>query len=107
MNLGILSQPLIAVFWSDVDTSTDNAGVVSFSETSNAMLLQKALEDVQRAYPAVSNIDYLFIATWDSVGYYKRMTDKVKTKLISSCRLCCSTSAIGFNDHYITLYFFS
>ena len=72
------SYPLIAVFWSDVDTR-DNAGNVSFRETNNAVLRQQALEDVQRAYPAVSNIDHLFIATWNSVGYYERMTDKVKT----------------------------
>ena len=92
MNLNT-SQPLIAVFWSDVDTR-NNAGSVMFWETNNAVLLQQAMEDVQRAYPAVSNIDYLFIATWDSVGYYNNMKDKVKTKLISSCRLCCSTSAM-------------
>ena len=50
-----------------------------FWETNNAVLFQRALEDVQRAYPAVSNIDHLFIATWDSVGYYNIKKDKVKT----------------------------
>ena len=73
------NQPLIAVFWSDVNSSAENAGNVSFRETNNAVLLQRALEDIQRAYPAVSNIDHLFIATWYQVRPLFYNTDKVQS----------------------------
>ena len=55
------------MFWSNVDSSAENAGNVSFRETNNTFLHQQALEDIQRAYPAVSIIDHLFIATWNQV----------------------------------------
>ena len=72
-------HPLIAVFWSDVDSSADNSGNVSFRETNNAVLLQEALKDIQRAYPAVSIIDHLFIATWYQVRELFSNTDKVQS----------------------------
>ena len=71
-------NPLIAVFWSNVDTSADNAENVSFRETNNTVLLQQALKDIQRAYPTVSNIDHLFIATWYQV-LSASDTDKVQS----------------------------
>ena len=73
-------QLLIAVFWSDAD----NGGNVSFRETNNAFLRQQALEDVQRAYPAVSNIDYLFIATWYQVRPRYYDIDEVKEPALIS-----------------------
>ena len=51
-----------------------------YRQTTNATLHQKALADIQRAYPAVSSIDYLFIATWDHVHHYRSRSDKVVYK---------------------------
>ena len=57
----------MSVFWSFIVTRP--GGVVWYRQTTNATLHQKALADIQRAYPAVSSIDYLFIATWDHVRH--------------------------------------
>ena len=62
--------PLMSVFWSAVHTQW-GGGVVWYRQTTDDILRQKALADIQRAYPAVSSIDYLFIATWDHVGYLR------------------------------------
>ena len=68
---------MIAAYWGDVDTQPESGGTVSFRLTFSATLLQRALNDIQRAFPSVSSIDYLFIATWDHVGYFPSMIDKV------------------------------
>ena len=70
--------PLIIVYWADVDTSPDDGGYAWYRITTSQNLLQRAVKDIQRAYPFVSDeIDYLLIATWDHVGYWPRQTDKV------------------------------
>ena len=68
---------LAAVFWADVDTRPEEGGFVWYRITTSPDLLQRALRDIQRAFPTVSDLDYLFIATWDHVGYYPEQTDKV------------------------------
>lgn len=68
---------MIAVYWGDVDTRPVGAGTVSFRVTFSPALLQQALVDIQRAYPLLSSIDYLFIATWDHVGYFPQSFDNV------------------------------
>ena len=74
----------MSVFWSDVDTSQEDGGAVWYRQATDDILRQKALADVQRAYPAVSSIDYLFIATWDHVHYYLSSTDRVVLKNCST-----------------------
>lgn len=70
--------PLIAVLWADVDTTLDDGGFVWYRITTSQNLLQRAVKDIQGAYPSLSDkIDYLFIATWDHVGYFLHQTDKV------------------------------
>ena len=69
--------PLIAVFWADVDTRTNNSGFVWYQITTSPDLLQRALKNIQSAYSSVLAVDYLLIATWDHVGYYRFETDKV------------------------------
>ena len=71
--------PLIAVLWADVDTRPRNGGYVWYRTTNSLDLLQRARQDIRRAYGFAneSEIDYLLIATWDHVGYYSRLTDKV------------------------------
>ena len=75
--------PLIAVLWADVDTSPPNGGCVWYCITYSSDLLQRARQDIQRAYALAieSEIDYLLIATWDHVGYYPLQNDKVNIKL--------------------------
>ena len=60
-------RPLIAVFWSDVGATDDYGGNISFRQTNDSALRQKAVTDIRRAYPDISSIDYLVIATWDHV----------------------------------------
>ena len=69
--------PLIAVFWGDVDTRPPNGGFVWYRNTTSEDLLQQALNDIRGAYPLATDINYLFIATWDHVGYHNLRTDKV------------------------------
>ena len=67
---------MIAIYWADADTQPDDGGYVWYRTTTEPTILQQALNDVKLAYP-VSSIDYIFIATWDHVGYYAGHTDKV------------------------------
>ena len=74
---------IIAPYWADVDTSgsdTDREpGSVWYRETVNAELLQKAKQSISSAFVNYDNFvpTYLFIATWDHVGYFNEHTDKV------------------------------
>ena len=68
---------LVAMFWADIDTRPEDGGLVWYRITTSPDLLQKALSDIQKTYPTVSDLDYLFIATWDHVGYFSQMTNKV------------------------------
>ena len=67
------SVPLAAPFFADVD-NTVGSGNVWYRITQDPVLLAKAKSDI----PASNfNPVWLFIATWDHVGYYSRHTDKV------------------------------
>ena len=72
----------IAPYWADVDiTGTGNIG---YRETRNPDLLQRANNDIRRAFSTIRfSSEYLFIATWDHVGYYSSRTDKVNICMIS------------------------
>ena len=65
------------MFWADVDTRPDDGGFVWYRTTDAPDLIERALKDIQSAYQSVIDIDYLFIATWDHVGYFPLLTDKV------------------------------
>ena len=68
---------LIAPYWSDVDTR--GTGNVWYRETADPDLLERAQKEIRRAFVAHENFvpTYLFVATWDHVGYYNSHTDKV------------------------------
>ena len=68
----------MSVFWGDVDTTPFDGGFVWYRTTTDSAQTLKALIDIQRGYPSVSDIDYLLIATWDHVGYYQDGTDRVR-----------------------------
>ena len=58
--------PLIAVYLYDVDTRAN--GSVWYRTTQDPTLLAKAANDIQSLYGTFSP-QWLFIATWDHVGY--------------------------------------
>ena len=68
---------LIAPYWSDVDTR--GIGEVWYRETANPDLLERAQREISKAFVALEIFTptYLFISTWDHVGYYNSHTDKV------------------------------
>ena len=68
---------LIAPYWADVDTR--GTGLVWYRETASPDLLDRAQTEIRRIFAAQENFvpTYLFIATWDHVGYYDSHVDKV------------------------------
>ena len=62
------SPPLIAPFWDDVDIQ--QFGNISYRQTFNATLLQRAHNEVQELFPSSGNFTptVLVIATWYRVA---------------------------------------
>ena len=75
------SSATIAVFWADSDTRPDGSGEVWYRASTTTTLVQKAKTDIKKAYPSVSDVEYIFIATWNSIGYFDRNTNKVTDRL--------------------------
>ena len=74
------SHFLLSPFWADVDTRPSNGGFVYYRQTTNSSLLSSAGEHIRTAFPLdfqTFTPTFLFIATWDHVGYYDSHTDKV------------------------------
>jgi len=71
------SQEIIAPYWADVDTR--GTGTIWYRETTDPDLLERADNEIRQAFPTLLRYasEFLFIATWDHVGYYARATDKV------------------------------
>ena len=63
--------PLIAPFWDNVDI--ERLGNISYRETSDPTLLQKANAQLQELFPSASSFTAttLFIATWDRVAEFE------------------------------------
>ena len=68
-------RPMIAPFWGDVDTR--NGGTISYRQTTDPVLLQRASLDVHLRgylYPNYQQLPFyptwIFIATWDRVAFY-------------------------------------
>ena len=72
-----INNPIIAVYWADSDPRPPNGGNIWYGINSTEALLQQALGAIQCAYPSVSSIDFLLIATWDHIGYHRLGFDKV------------------------------
>ena len=74
----IQGNPMIAPFFADVDTR--GTGKVWYRSTTNSALLAKAVNDIPSiiAGPNFTPL-WLFIATWDHVGYFNNHADKVST----------------------------
>ena len=72
----------IAPFWGDVDTSF-GAGKIDFGESRNPMDLERMQSQIRSTFPnegSAFNPEYVFIATWDNVGFYDQRTDLVSVK---------------------------
>ena len=68
---------LIAPFWADVDTT--RTGIVWYRSTTEADLLGRFIDMVARLQNQDSfTPSYLFIVTWDHVGYFFENIDKVR-----------------------------
>jgi len=74
---------IIAPFWADVDTT--GTGTVYYRETSDPSLLSRAANEIQGTVATSFTPSYLFIATWDAVGYYMNRTDKVTNVIKYTC----------------------
>jgi len=89
------NKEIIAPFWADVDTT--GIGGISYRETTDRELLSRADEDIKIAFPKSAGFSstYLFIATWNRVGYFESRTDKVYYVqcIVSVCNSsqCCSS----------------
>ena len=67
---------MIAPYFSDVDTR--GTGNIWYRSTFDPLLLAKAKIDIPLVLSGPNfNLTWLFIATWDHVGYYDYNTDKV------------------------------
>lgn len=74
-----LPDPLIAPFYSNVDTS--QAGTIWYHQTNRTDLLERATETVQDSFSNAEEFQALslFIATWEGVGYHLEGSDNVNT----------------------------
>ena len=71
------NHSVLLVYSADVDTRPEDGGGIWFRNVTSPETMERALTDVQRAYPHVSSIDSSLIVTWDHVGYASLHTDKV------------------------------
>ena len=75
------SFQLIAPYWSDVDTRSENGGTVWYRESNAQEDITRARDDIRTAYEEARDSNFaphsVFIATWDHVGYYNTRDDKV------------------------------
>ena len=112
-NFPLPDGKLIAPFWADVDTS--GTGVVWYRSTTEAALLERFMTEPQIQDGFTPS--YLFIATWDHVGYFSSNVDKVSENnylyLISldSSKLChqtntfqCLLATDGLKSYAVFLY---
>ena len=67
----VFNVPLIAPFWDNVDI--ERFGNISYRETTDNTLLQKAHAQLQEFFPSSGSFapTTLFIATWDQVAAFE------------------------------------
>ena len=77
--------PVVAPYQADVYTNFN--GSVWYRSTQNAALLAKAANDIQLLYGIIISPQWLFIATWDHVGYCCSVADKVSATILTKTDL--------------------
>ena len=94
------SNPLIAPFWADSDTSPADGGDVWYRETNDLNLLERAKNTIRAA--CIDHITFepvsLFIATWDHVGHYPQITTVVRLLLLTFIHDKLKSDFIYFKD---------
>ncbi|KAL5481924.1 hypothetical protein EMCRGX_G022199 [Ephydatia muelleri] len=73
----ISTYPVVAIYQADVDTR--GTGSVWYRTTADSTLRAKASNDIRSLTGTIVSPQWLFIATWDHVGYYSYGTDKTNT----------------------------
>ena len=74
----VTNYKIIAPYWADVDTT--RIGNITYRMTTHADLLRRANNHIRRGFPTKTfSSNYLFIATWDHVGFFDAQTEKVCT----------------------------
>jgi hypothetical protein len=71
---------LLSPYWADVDTRPPNGGFVHYRQSTDPALLNMARDQIRVIFPEdfqTFTPTFLFVATWDHVGYYNSRTDKV------------------------------
>ena len=100
------TEEIIAPYWADVDIT--GTGSIGYRETRNPDLLQRANNDIRRAFSSIKfSSKYLFIATWDHVGYYNSRLDKVNMCMIMHTNTCQFVFAIYVYVYNLMQYIFS
>ena len=83
----ITGSALLSPYWGDVDTR--GTGRVFYRGSTDPTLLNRASENIRSVFPEFNappsatpfTATYLFIATWDHVGYFAIHADKVSLML--------------------------
>lgn len=76
------SRVLLSPYWADVDTRPSDGGFVYYRRSTDPTLLNNARDQIRAVFPLnfqTFTPTFLFIATWDHVGYYNSHTDKVRS----------------------------
>ena len=97
---------ILVPYWADADTRPAGGGTVYYRETTNTALLDRASTEIQNAFGLNFSATYLFIATWDAIGYYSNHIDKVtvndffcaKCRVFVILRYWCITSKFTVLD---------
>ena len=76
--LPVNGSSFIAPYWGDVDLR--GIGEVYYRQTTSAVLLARASNEIRAAFINHQNVNItnIFVATWDTVGYYSRGTNRVR-----------------------------
>ena len=74
------SPPFFSAYWADVDTRPDNGGHVYYRISTEQALLNRASNEISSLFAQRRRrftARWLFIVTWEMVGYYNQNTDRV------------------------------
>ena len=84
------NRRLVAAFWADVDTRM-NSGRVYYRETTDSEILQRATDDVRRAFVRLTRFSatWVFIASWHNVTFFGGSTTTPVRLLICLDSKCC------------------
>ena len=81
----IPTYPLVAPYQADVYTMFN--GSVWYRSTQNTTLLAKAANDIRLLNGTIISPQWLFIATWDHVGYCCSVVNKVSATILTKTDL--------------------